>query len=42
VVIAQSSSEFLQHEMDSLKGQLEVKEKALAQFKQSHMGQLPE
>jgi capsular exopolysaccharide synthesis family protein len=28
--------------MDSLKGQLEVKEKALAQFKQSHMGQLPE
>ncbi len=42
VIIAQSSSEFLQHEMDALKGQLEVKEKALAQFKQSHMGQLPE
>ena len=42
VVIAQSSSEFLQQEMDKLKGQLEVKEKALAQFKQAHMGQLSE
>ena len=42
VVIAQSSSEFLQHELDALKAQLEVKEKALAQFKQSHLGQLPE
>ena len=42
VVIAQSSSEFLQHELDALKGQLEAKEKALAQFKQAHLGQLPE
>jgi polysaccharide chain length determinant protein (PEP-CTERM system associated) len=40
--ITQSSSEFLQHELDLLKGQLEVKERALAQFKQSHLGQLPE
>ena len=40
--IAQSSAEFLQHELDVLKAQLEVKERALAQFKQSHLGQLPE
>ena len=40
--ITQSSSEFIQHEMDKLKVQLEVKERALAQFKQSHLGQLPE
>jgi polysaccharide chain length determinant protein (PEP-CTERM system associated) len=40
--ITQSSSEFLQHELDILKVQLEVKERALAQFKQSHLGQLPE
>ena len=40
--ITQSSAEFLQHEMDILKVQLEVKERALAQFKQSHLGQLPE
>ena len=40
--ITQSSSEFLQHELDALKVQLEGKEKALAQFKQSHLGQLPE
>ena len=40
--ITQSSSEFIQHEMDKLKAQLEAKEKALAQFKQSHLGQLPE
>ena len=40
--IAQSSTEFLQHELDSLKGQLEVKEQAIARFKQSHLGQLPE
>ena len=40
--IAQSSTEFLQHELDVLKGQLEVKERAIAQFKQSHLGQLPE
>lgn len=42
VIIAQSSSEFLQHELDALQAQLEVKEKALAHFKQSHLGQLPE
>ncbi|MBU6482890.1 MAG: hypothetical protein KGS09_20410, partial [Nitrospirae bacterium] len=41
-VITTTSSEFLQHELDVLKGQLEAKEKALAQFKQSHLGQLPE
>ncbi|MDN5941395.1 MAG: hypothetical protein L0H94_05895, partial [Nitrospira sp.] len=41
-VITQSSAEFLQHELDTLKVQLEGKEKALAQFKQSHLGQLPE
>ncbi|SLM50234.1 putative Lipopolysaccharide biosynthesis protein [Nitrospira japonica] len=41
-VIAESSSEFLQHELDVLKKKLEVKEKALAEFKQSHLGQLPE
>ena len=40
--IAQSSTEFLQHELDSLKGQLEAKEQAIAHFKQSHLGQLPE
>jgi polysaccharide biosynthesis transport protein len=40
--IAQSSTEFLQHELDALKGQLEIKERAIAQFKQSHLGQLPE
>ncbi|RPI69569.1 MAG: hypothetical protein EHM38_07355, partial [Geobacteraceae bacterium] len=40
--IAQSSTEFLQHELDVLKGQLEIKERAIAQFKQSHLGQLPE
>ena len=40
--ITQSSSEFLQHELDVLKVQLEAKERALAQFKQSHLGQLPE
>ena len=40
--IAQSSTEFLQHELDVLKGQLEVKERAIGQFKQTHLGQLPE
>ena len=40
--ITQSSSEFFQHELDLLKVQLEAKERALAQFKQSHLGQLPE
>jgi len=40
--IAQSSAEFLQHEMDILKAQLETKERALADFKQNHLGQLPE
>lgn len=41
-VITTTSSEFLQHELDVLKGQLEAKEHALAQFKQTHLGQLPE
>ncbi len=41
-VITQSSTEFLQHELDTLKVQLEAKEQALALFKQSHLGQLPE
>ena len=41
-VITQSSTEFLQHELDALKVQLEAKERALALFKQSHLGQLPE
>jgi polysaccharide chain length determinant protein (PEP-CTERM system associated) len=40
--ITQSSTEFIQHELDALKVQLEGKERALAQFKQSHLGQLPE
>ncbi|BCA54145.1 putative Lipopolysaccharide biosynthesis protein [Nitrospira sp. KM1] len=42
VGIAESSSEFLQHELDKLKLQLEAKEKTLAQFKASHLGALPE
>ncbi len=41
-VIAESSTEFLQHELDAMKVQLEKKEQALAQFKQAHLGQLPE
>jgi len=40
--IAESSAEFLQHELDALKAQLELKERALAQFKQTYLGQLPE
>ena len=40
--ITQSSTEFLEHEMDMLKAQLQTKERALAEFKQSHLGQLPE
>jgi len=40
--ITQSSSEFLQHELDVLKVQLQAKEQALSQFKQSHLGELPE
>ena len=40
--ITQSSTEFIQHEMDVLKMQLQAKERALAEFKQSHLGQLPE
>ncbi len=36
--ITQSSAEFLQHELDLLKVQLEVKERAIAQFKKSHLG----
>ena len=41
-VIAERSTEFLQHELDVLKAQLEVKERALSQFKQTYLGQLPE
>jgi succinoglycan biosynthesis transport protein ExoP len=41
-VIATSSSEFLQHEIDTLKAQLEAKDRALTQFKQAHLGELPE
>lgn len=41
-VITTASSEFIQQELDKLKGQLEAKERALAQFKQTHLGQLPE
>jgi polysaccharide chain length determinant protein (PEP-CTERM system associated) len=41
-VITTASSEFIQNELDVLKGQLEEKERALAQFKQTHQGQLPE
>ena len=40
-VIATSSTEFLQHELDVMKAQLELKERALAQFKQTYLGQLP-
>ena len=40
--IAESSTEFLQHELDGMKTQLEKKEQAIAQFKQAHLGQLPE
>lgn len=42
VVIAESSSEFIQQELDKLKVQLEAKERALAQFKATHLGSLPE
>lgn len=41
-VITQSSTEFLQHELDILDVQLQTKDRALAEFKQSHRGQLPE
>src|SRR5262249_7155452 len=41
-VIATSSSEFLQVEIDTLKAQLEAKDRALTQFKQAHLGELPE
>jgi capsular exopolysaccharide synthesis family protein len=41
-VIAESSTEFLQHELDVMKAQLEVKERALSQFKLTYLGQLPE
>ena len=41
-VITQSSAEFIQHELDMMQVQMEAKEKALGQFKQSHLGQLPE
>jgi polysaccharide chain length determinant protein (PEP-CTERM system associated) len=40
--IATSSSEFLQHELDALKAQLDAKDRALTQFKQTHLGELPE
>jgi polysaccharide chain length determinant protein (PEP-CTERM system associated) len=40
--IAESSAEFIQHEMDAMKKQLEAKEQAIAQFKMAHLGQLPE
>lgn len=41
-VITTASSEFIQKELDMLKVQLEAKERALAQFKQAHLGELPE
>jgi polysaccharide chain length determinant protein (PEP-CTERM system associated) len=41
-VITTASSEFIQQELDKLKGQLEEKERALAAFKQTHLGMLPE
>jgi succinoglycan biosynthesis transport protein ExoP len=40
--LTQNSTEFIQHEMDVLKVQLQAKEQALAEFKQAHVGQLPE
>ncbi|MFO0773243.1 MAG: AAA family ATPase [Nitrospiraceae bacterium] len=40
--IAEASTEFLQHELDTLREQLEVKEKALAEFKRLNLGELPE
>jgi polysaccharide chain length determinant protein (PEP-CTERM system associated) len=40
--ITQSSTEFLEHELDMLKAQLQTKERALAEFKQAHLGELPE
>lgn len=40
--IAEFSTEFLQHELDDLKVELEQKEKAIAEFKQQHLGELPE
>jgi polysaccharide chain length determinant protein (PEP-CTERM system associated) len=41
-VIAASSTEFLQHELDAMKVQLEAKERAISQFKLTYLGQLPE
>ena len=40
--IAEPSTEFLQHDLDAIKLQLEQKEKAIAEFKQQHLGELPE
>lgn len=40
--IADASTEFLQHELDAMKGQLELKEKALADFKRQYLGELPD
>lgn len=42
VAIAEGSAEFIQHELDKLKVQLEAKERTLAQFKATHVGSLPE
>ena len=41
-ILTTASSEFIQNQLDILKSQLVAKEQALAQFKQSHLGQLPE
>ena len=40
--IATSSSEFIQHELDTLKAQLDAKDRALTLFKRAHLGELPE
>lgn len=40
--IAEASTEFLQHELDAMKEQLELKEKALAEFKRQYLGELPD
>lgn len=40
--IAEASTEFIQHELDVMKDQLEAKEKALADFKRQYLGELPE
>lgn len=40
--IAETSTEFLQQELDALKIQLEAREKAIAEFKKANLGELPE